>query len=380
MLPAKAKILFVDDDANILEMMARIIRQSGENWEGEFRASVDEALDVLARVDFDTVVSDMRMPAKDGFALVESMKGDARLSRVPVIILTGDHDSTLKRRALDMGVTDLLSKPILREDLIARLRSALRLKEQQDKLEDQVELLDGIVRERTCQLERSHREVVWRLAKAGEFRDDQTGNHVARVAWCSCVLAEALGLKTSHVELLYQTAPLHDIGKIGIPDCILLKPGILTAEERRIMERHPLIGEEILRSVPLAMMQSMDDYGKMEAPLDTNTLSPVLEMARIVAIGHHEKWDGSGYPSGSSGEGIPIEARIVALADVYDALVSERPYKRAMTETEASDLVQRESNRHFDPGVVAAFLASFEKFRQAQVRFRELPLPLRDEE
>ena len=177
----KKKLLFVDDERNILDMLSRMLDQCGEKWEGEFCLSVDEALEALHRTKFDTVVADIRMPQKDGLALIKAMQADDNLRNIPVIVLTGEGDRTLKRRCLDMGATDLLNKPVSREDLIARLRSALRIKEYEDQLGNQVELLDGLVRERTQQLEQSNREVVWRLAKAGEFRDDQTGNHVALV-------------------------------------------------------------------------------------------------------------------------------------------------------------------------------------------------------
>ena len=253
-------LLFVDDEPNILHMLSRVLEQSDKGWRGEFCLTVDEAIEALRRTSFDTVVTDLRMPGKDGFDLIEAIRSDEARNSVPIIVLTGESDRSLKRKVLDMGATDLLNKPVGREDLIARLNSALRLKEYQDKLENQVDLLDGLVRERTQQLEQSHREVMWRLAKAGEFRDDQTGDHVARVAWCSCILAKGLQLKPARLELLFQVSPLHDIGKIGIPDKILLKPGKLTEEEWAIMKRHTVVGEEILLHAPktVALLPNID--------------------------------------------------------------------------------------------------------------------------
>ena len=357
MANTKKQLLFVDDEPYILEMLDRLLTQCGEAWTGTFCLGVDEALEALRHTQFDTVVSDIRMPAKDGFVLIEAMRADNGLKNIPIIVLTGEGDRTLKRRVLDLGATDLLNKPVSREDLIARLRNALRLKEYEDQLANQVAVLDGLVRERTRQLEQSHREVVWRLAKAGEFRDDQTGNHVARVAWCSCVIAQEMGMSPDFVELLYQTSPLHDIGKIGIPDAILLKPGRLTPEEREVIERHALIGVDILRRPPktAALAACLNTVGGW--PISDSAPSPLLEMATTIAQSHHEKWDGSGYPDRLAGEDIPIEARIVALADVYDALTSERPYKKAMPETEATELILSERGRHFDPAVVNAFIA-----------------------
>jgi len=349
------KLLFVDDEYNILEMFSRMLSQCDEGWESEFCLSVDEAMAALHRAKFDTVVSDIRMPNKDGFALIEAMHADESLRKIPIIVLTGEGDRTLKRRVLDMGGTDLLNKPVSREDLVARLRSTLRLKAYEDQLENQVTVLDELVRERTKQLEQSHREVVWRLAKAGEFRDDQTGNHVARVAWCSCILAEGIGLDSEFTELLFQTSPLHDIGKMGIPDNILLKAGSLTPEERAIIEQHPVIGESILQQTPKALallphLSVRSLFASCNGPP-----SSLIRMASSIARRHHEKWNGTGYPDKLAGEQIPMEARIVALADVYDALLSKRPYKVSMNAEEARAIIQSESGRHFDPQVVEAF-------------------------
>ena len=372
------RVLFVDDEPNILQMLDRMLHQSGEHWASEFCLGVDEALAALKRTRFDAVVTDIRMPEKDGFALVAIMHADGDLRRIPIIILTGEGDRTLKRRALDCGATDLLNKPVAREDLIARLRSVLRIKEYEDRLSDQVALLDGLVKERTKELELSNREVVWRLAKAGEFRDDQTGNHVARVAWCSCVLAEGIGMEPGDVELLLQTSPLHDIGKIGIPDSILLKPGKLTPDERAVMERHTFIGEDILRQTPkaVAQLESLDGLVSL-SPTNDNP-SPLLGMACTVARHHHEKWDGSGYPDGLAGGAIPMEARIVALADVYDALISERPYKKPMPRDKALSVVEEESGRHFDPDLVQVFVARVAKVDETHDRLaaaRSAPVP-----
>ncbi len=367
----KKRLLFIDDEPNILHMLRRMLEQCGEAWEGEFCGSVDEGLECLRQAQFDTVVSDVRMPEKDGVALIEAMRADSRLSKIPIIVLTGEGDVTLKRRVLDLGATDLLNKPISRGDLFARLRSALRLKEYQEQLEHQIDMLDGLVRERTRQLEQSHREVVWRLAKAGEFRDDQTGNHVARVACCSSILAEGIGMDQEFITLLSLTSPLHDIGKIGISDAILLKEGMLTPEERRIIERHAAIGESILRQTPKSV--ALFPYMKLPVPPPDQGGIPsrLTEMASSIARYHHERWDGSGYPDGLAGASIPIEARIVALADVHDALLSKRPYKAAMCPEEALSIVRSEAGRHFDPEIIASFLAQYERLGEVYMRFKE---------
>lgn len=349
------KLLFVDDEPNILEVLSRMLGQCGEAWEGTYRLGADEALEAMSHLDFDVVVTDFRMPKKDGLALIAAMRADSRLRTIPVIVLTGEADRTLKRRVLEIGAVDLLNKPVGREDLIARLRSAIRLKEYQDQLQDQVGVLDGLVRERTIQLEQSRREVVWRLAKAGEFRDDETGDHVARVAWSACLLADAMGMEQDAVELIFQTSPLHDLGKIGIPDRILLKEGPLTPEERAIIQQHAEIGEQILKHAPkaIASLPRMNVLPTLH--VDNGCPSELIALAAIIARSHHEKWDGSGYPDGLAGTDIPIEARIVALADVYDALRSKRPYKAAMSRSKALAIVREERGRHFDPKVVDTF-------------------------
>ncbi|MBX7258158.1 MAG: response regulator [Candidatus Hydrogenedentes bacterium] len=365
---SRKRILFVDDEPNILQMLDRLLHQSDVDWIPEFCLGVDEALAVLKTIPFDAVVTDIRMPEKDGFELVAAMHADNSLRRIPVIILTGEGDRTLKRRALDCGATDLLNKPVSREDLIARLRSVLRIKDYEDRLSDQVKLLDGLVKERTRDLERSHREVIWRLAKAGEYRDDQTGNHVARVAWCSCLLAAEIGMKPCDVELLLQTSPLHDIGKIGIPDSILLKPGQLTPDERAVMERHTLIGEDILRQPPRAFAPLKDHDGALLLSLAGGNRLPMIEMACAVARHHHERWDGTGYPDSLARDAIPLEARIVALADVYDALISERPYKKPIPRERALSILKEGSGHHFDPDLVQIFVANVTKIDETYVR------------
>jgi response regulator RpfG family c-di-GMP phosphodiesterase len=370
------RVLFVDDDSNILQMLDRILHQSGEDWETEFYLDPDVALEALAKRPFDAVVTDIRMPQKDGYTLIAAMQNDEELRRIPIIVLTGVGDMSLKRRVLDMGATDLLNKPVAREELLARLRNVLRLKEYDDLLHNQMTLLDGLVQERTRQLERSHREIMWRLAKAGEFRDDQTGNHVARVAWCSCILAEGLGVPSQDIEILLQTSPLHDIGKIGIPDSILLKPATLTSAERQIIERHTVIGEEILQKKPKAteLLSSLDTDTAFL--YEDCTASVLLDRARTIARHHHEKWDGSGYPDGLAGRDIPLEARIVAVADVYDALISNRPYKKSMPEKEAQALVRKEAGHHFDPDVVNVFMNNLDRIREIHQKFEESSIPL----
>jgi putative two-component system response regulator len=367
----KARILFVDDDPNILEMLKRVLHKQGDGLEADYCESVDDALTAIEGRDYDVIVTDVRMPNKDGFVLLKTLRDSDKTRRLPVIVLTGDCDRTLKRRALDLEATDLLNKPIGSEDLLARIRSALRLKSYQDQLANQVVTLDEMVRERTAQLEHAHREVVWRLAKAGEYRDDQTGNHLIRVACYSWAIARAIGKDAEFLELIFLASPLHDIGKIGIPDRILLKPGKLTAEERMSMQQHTTMGVGILSSIPKAaeisfreLVQGRRDYG------DAAEI-PLLRMATAIAHYHHERWDGSGYPEGWAGAAIPIEARIVAVADAYDAITTRRPYKEPLPESHALQVLCQDAGSHFDPDVASAFLEATDDVRAMRARCGE---------
>jgi len=351
----KKHLLFVDDEVLILQMFERILHSEHKDWELHFAQDGDAALQIASQYDLDVVVTDVRMSGKDGFDLLRSLRASKRTSGVPTIVVTGDSEPTLKRHALDLGATDLLAKPLNREDLLARIRSALRLKAYQDQIEEQVRTLDCRVKERTLELEESQREVVWRLAKAGEYRDDQTGNHVVRVACYSHAIAEGLEMDKDFIDALFATSALHDVGKIGVSDNILLKRGPLTKEERKTMQEHCQMGAGILTSAPKAIdVRCKHGYGG-SAAVRTALKNELLEMAAVIAKNHHEKWDGSGYPDRLSEKNIPLEARIVALADVFDALTSERPYKPAFSKEKSFEIIREETGRHFDPQVVAAF-------------------------
>lgn len=367
----RAQLLFVDDEPNILEMLERMLSQETEKWDAHYCQSVDEALTFLDTEEVDTIVSDICMQEKDGFDLLKAVRHSEKTSRIPVIILTGDCDRSLKRRALDLGATDLLNKPIDREDLLARVRSALRLKSNEDMLAGQVDILEGLVKERTEQLEAAHMEIVLRLAKTCEYRDDETGNHVMRVANHSCILGKALGMDSETLNMLFLTSSLHDVGKIGIPDSILLKTDKLTPEERKIIEQHTVIGGAILSHKP-----TVAAYGDMMGIASVLSNAPnrkvhLLDMASRIAKHHHERWDGTGYSDRLSGECIPLEARIVAVADVYDALRSKRPYKPEFPKEKAVAIIQEESGHQFDPDVVTAFMEFFDDIQESEIRFAE---------
>lgn len=339
------RLLFVDDEPRILDAIRRMLRCEASRWETIFASSVDEAIAKATECAPDIVISDVTMPAKSGLDLLREFKQNATLRHVPVIMLTGLGDSSLKRQALELGAVDLLTKPVEAADLRARIENVLKIKNYEDRLRNYAIELESRVAERTRDLEHSRVEILMRLAMAGELRDTDTGRHVVRVAEFSRIIAEQLGLNRHACDELLVTSPLHDIGKVGIPDRILRKPGPLTEAERIEMQQHCRIGYDILRSrgnvssVIESLFKRSDDGNRL------------LEMAASIALNHHERWDGKGYPNRLRGEKIPLDARIVAGADVFDALCSPRPYKDAILPQQVRQIMQSESGTHFDPAV-----------------------------
>lgn len=363
------RVLFVDDEHRVLEGLRRMLRDLRGEWEMSFAASADEAMRLLLKSDYDAVISDVNMPVKDGFDLLRAIRSDEHTRDIPVVILTGNAEQGLKRRALDMGATDLLNKPADREDLIARIENVVRLKRYQDRIKQDKATLELRVRERTAELERSRMELIWRLGKAGEFRDTDTGNHVVRVGYYALELANALGLDPEFGRRLFVTAPLHDLGKIGIPDAILLKPGKLTPAEWDVMKQHTRIGAKILRENVFNEHAAAILGDILGADLEQG--NPLTEMGASIAMNHHERWDGSGYPAGIEGEEIPIEARITTLADVYDALSSKRPYKEAFPEEKVLHIMRQGVGTQFDPEAFATFERSLDAFRRIGVELAD---------
>ncbi|QDT12185.1 HD domain-containing phosphohydrolase [Planctomycetes bacterium K23_9] len=354
------RILFVDDEPNVLRAYDRSLRKFAGGWHLSFETDPLNAWNRIQNESFDTVVSDVRMPGLTGLELLKLVKNDAKVHDLPVIIVTGEADKGLKQQALDMDAADLLNKPVQLEDLVARVRNALRIKGYADQLKESNELLERRVAERTLELEASRVDILWRLWKAAEFRDEETGNHVLRVGSYSRVLARALGKDADFCDTLFLAAPLHDIGKIGVSDAVLLKPGKLNEEEWAEMQTHCEKGVAILsdqaRSNFLAAECVDSSIGRAVACRATN---PVIEMATVIAATHHEKWDGNGYPNGLSGMDIPLAGRIVAIADVYDALRSRRCYKEPFSRERSLSILREGSGSHFDPNVVDAFFDSF---------------------
>jgi putative two-component system response regulator len=367
----RQRILFVDDESSFLNALRRILFNQRRVWDMNFVLSADEALDLARRGETDVVVSDVDMPGKDGFQLLTALREDERTRDVPFIILTGGEEQSFKRRALDLGATDLLNKPVSLEDLVARIWSALRLKAYQDELKAQKDMLERKVEERTAELAESRLDIVWRLAKAGEYRDPETGNHIVRVGYYCHILSEELGMTRDFTEAVFLTSPLHDIGKLGIPDDILLKSSQLTAEERRIMEQHCTIGAELLAPAFRHAIPTLSGREFARRPHGAPPENPILKMAAAIALSHHERWDGNGYPHRLAGEAIPLGGRITAVADVYDALCSVRPYKPAYPEEKTLAIMREEAACHFDPMVFAAFEKRLVDIRAIREQFAD---------
>ncbi len=327
------RILAVDDEESNLLLVRRILEREGYT-RVDVTTDPSRVPGMFVELQPDLVLLDLHMPGMDGFELMDRLGPlTDNGSGVPLLVLTADATDETRRRALSVGARDFLTKPLDRIELLLRVRNLLQVKQLQDRLREQNADLEDKVAERTRELDQSRLEVLERLALAAEYRDDDTQEHAWRIGRVCALVALALGLPDREVELLGHAAPLHDIGKIGIPDAILLKPGRLTDEEFEVIKTHPRIGAEIL----------------------TGSHSPLLRLAERIALTHHERWDGSGYPGGFSGEEIPIAGRIVAVADVFDALTHERPYKQAWPVEKAVAEILGQAGRQFDPGVVDAF-------------------------
>jgi putative two-component system response regulator len=327
------RILVVDDYEENIRLLERILAKAGYEHVASTTVSAD-AMTIHSQFKPDLVLLDLHMTGKDGFEVLEEMVAHKGGQHVPVIMITGDDNADVKRRALALGAKDFIGKPFDAGEVLLRIRNLLETRFLYLTLRGRNTELEQKVTERTQELEQSQLEVLERLAAAVEFRDDDTGNHTKRVAQISAMLGEAIGVESTTVELIRRAAPLHDIGKVGIPDNILLKAGPLTGEEFEIMKTHTVIGSRMLSK------------GRSE----------LVRFSQRIARSHHEWWDGSGYPDRVSGQAIPLEARIVAAADFLDALTHDRPYRPAWGMDDTLAEIKRRAGSHFDPTVASALL------------------------
>lgn len=336
----KATILVVDDTPENIEVLAGILSR---DYKVKFATSGEKALTQMrSTAPPDLVLLDVMMPGMNGFEVCRQLKADPRTRRIPVIFVTALGEVANEAEGLALGAVDYITKPVSAPIVRARVQTHLALYDQNRELMRQVQV-------QTEEINATRLEIIRRLGRAAEYKDNETGLHVIRMSHYSRLIGEAAGLPSEECETLLQAAPMHDVGKIGIPDAILLKPGPLDDDEWRLMKRHPQMGAEIIG----------------------DSTSPLMGMAREIALTHHEKWNGSGYPHGLKGEEIPLSGRIVALADVFDALTTARPYKKAWTVEAAIDLIMRERSSHFDPALVDVFLRIQPQVLAVKERFAE---------
>lgn len=337
------KILMIDDDALVSEVIGAILRNKGFRFESASNGF--EGIEKAREHHPDLVFLDISMPGMDGFQTCRKLREDAATQRMPVVMLTASTDRESRIKALEAGANDFLSKPVDGTELVVRVNNILKVKRYQDYLEEQSRALEGQVRERTTQLRESLLDTVQRLTLAAEYRDVDSYVHVKRISYYVELVVKNLGIKGDTADVMFYASPMHDIGKVGIPDAILLKPGILSEEEFEVMKTHTTIGARILRG----------------------SSSPYLQSAERFALYHHERWDGQGYPQGLKGDQIPIEGRIMNLIDQYDALRSKRPYKPPYDHDRAVMIITQGGHRsnpgHFDPAILQIFKDCSEKFR-----------------
>ena len=337
-------ILIIDDQLTSRQILKQLVSNIEQNLKVQDFANPLEALAWAAKNPVDLVMVDYKMPEMNGVEFIRKYRMNPVSAHVPVIMVTSIEDRNVRYEALGAGATDFLMKPVDHHECRARCRNLLTQHQQYKIISDRSRWLERRVAEATSEIRMRERETLLRLARAGEYRDEETGNHIIRMAKYSRIIAEEIGMSRDDAEVIEMAAPMHDIGKIGIRDEILLKPGKLTPEEFEVMKTHTIIGYEILKDSP----------------------SKFLQMGGLIALGHHEKFDGSGYPYGKKGDEIPIEARIVAVADVFDALVSVRPYKNAWSTQAAIEYMNSHSGRHFDPEALDAFKSQIDAIVKIQ--------------
>lgn len=330
-------ILIVDDNETNLLLLASLTKQFSTS-EAKCMTDPVAALTWCTQNRPGLVLVDYRMPIMSGTEFIRALRDLPGMHDIPIIMITTESERSVRQEALMCGATDFLSKPLDTIELRLKVRNLLALGRAQLLVADRAALLEHEVKAATATIMARERELVSRLARAAEFRDPETGAHVVRMARYSALIAERLGLPPAFQQMVLEAAPMHDVGKLATPDHILLKPGRLDPDEMAIMRRHAAIGAGIL----------------------SGSNSPLLQLAEQIARGHHEKFDGSGYPAGVAGEAIPLAARIVAVADVFDALTSERPYKKAWPIEAARKFIAERSGTHFCPRCVDAFLGAWD--------------------
>jgi putative two-component system response regulator len=367
----KSGIMIIDDESYNVLVVRKFLQHAGyENFVTTTEST--GAIELMKGNLPDIVLLDIMMPEVSGIDILRAMKVTPELSTIPVIILTASPDPALKTQALELGATDFLAKPVDPSELVLRVKNVLAAKSHFDMLAQYSVDLERKVHERTRALEASRRQIIFCLAKASEFRDNDTGHHVIRVGKYAGVIAQELGYSPTQVEALEQAAQLHDVGKIGIPDAILHKPGKLDPDEFDFIKKHPGFGKQIIECMPEGEWQHLKRHTKLGGELLDVKAEPIMRMASRIALTHHEWWNGEGYPLGLAGEDIPIEGRITAVADVYDALSSKRPYKKAFPRETCFQMLDEKRGIQFDARVLDAFFARADDIIDIQIRYADL--------
>lgn len=336
--PTASKVLIVDDEAPVRKLVIRLLDAAG--FDCDQAATLDEAWSHLSENETAVVILDIQLPSGSGLTFLSRIK--ETYPDTEVVMLTGIGDTKTAIRALSSGAAGYLIKPMENNELLFKVRKAIEHRQLLLERRDYTRRLEERVREQTVSIQKAHEGTIHRLVTASMYRDEETGAHIRRVGRYSELMAEALGWGYEDVERIRMAAPMHDIGKIGIPDAILQKPGALTSEEFEVMKQHTVIG---------ASMLAGSDF-------------PVLDLARAIALAHHERWDGRGYPNGVAGDNISEAARIVAIVDFYDALTHDRVYRPALSEEAAIDLIEKGRATHFDPFLVGVFLSLLPEMRR----------------
>lgn len=368
---ATAKIMLIDDEPINIKVARKYLQDAGYR---EFAAVTDpsSAMEEVFRHRPDCIVLDVMMPRVNGLDLLRTVRANPELTHTPILILTASCERETKLQALDAGATDFLEKPVDPAELLPRVRNALTIKAHQDQLQRQAGALEAAVRKRTEELAASRLEVVQCLARAAEFRDDNTGRHVVRVGRYAGIIGKKLGLDDEYVHLLELAAQLHDVGKIGIPDDVLLKSGALSPEEFDVIQRHCGYGKKVFEQVSEQDRLTLQQHATLGARMLDCTSSPLIQIAARTALTHHERWDGTGYPLGLAGEDIPLEGRITAVADVFDALSSRRPYKPAFPLAKCFQILEEGRGKHFDPAILDAFLEARNEIIAVQLEYADV--------
>ena len=366
----QAKVMIIDDEMLVIKVVKRYLSAEGyANF-----VMVDDSRQALEKIweeQPDVILSDIHMPEVSGLDILRARQKNAKLTSIPVLILSGSSGDEVMREALELGATDFLAKPVDPYALSLRVQNALIVKRHHDHLASYALDLEEQVSRRVKQLEDSREQIVHCLARAAEYRDNETGEHIIRVGKYCRVIAEELGFPEKYCREIELGAQLHDVGKIGIPDSILLNPGRLTSEEFDVMKAHCGVGLEIMEPLSQQDGERVRSHASSGGFIMESVDSPMLQLAASIARTHHEKWDGTGYPGKLAGEAIPIEGRICCVADVFDALCSERPYKPKFPLKKCLEIMLSERGTRFDPKVLDAFFARFAEIEEIRQTYND---------